>query len=120
VLTARLGALVDAGLLVRTEDAGHRQYLLTEDALGLWPAIFALAQWGERQRSPRGPRRIFEHAGCGGVLGGPGVCARCGATPAPQDLLTRPGPGADPTVRDDDVSVALRVPHRLLEPVRVG
>ena len=35
------------------------------------------------------------------------------------DIEIRPGPGADPTLRDDPVSVALRQPHRLLEPLVV-
>src|SRR6478672_8746618 len=59
VLTQRLAALVEEGLLERTDGTGHRHYTLTEDALELWPAIFALATWGERRRSPRGPRRLF-------------------------------------------------------------
>ena len=118
VLAQRLGALVEAGLLARTTDAGHRQYTVTGDALALWPAIFALAQWGEQRSAPRGPRRLFTHADCGGAVTGAGQCSACGATPPPQDLVTRPGPGAArPVVRDDPVSVALRSPHRLLEPL---
>ena len=34
-------------------------------------------------------------------------------------MEVRPGPGADPTLRDDPVSVALRRPHRLLDPLLV-
>ena len=78
--------------------------------------MFALTQWGE-SLSERGPRRIFEHAGCGGRVDRTGRCGACGDVPRPQALQTRPGPGADPTVRDDAVSKALRAPHRLLEPL---
>ncbi len=111
VLSQRLAALVEAGLLTRTEDGGHRQYAVTERARDLWPAIFALTQWGEQEcAAPRGPRRIFEHAGCGGRVARDGACTACGAIPAPADLESRPGPGADPTVREDPVSRALRTP----------
>ena len=120
VLTQRLGTLVEVGLLARTEDAGHRQYVLTQDALDLWPAVFALAQWGEAQTSPQGPRRLFEHDGCGGAVRRAGRCATCAATPAPGELVTRPGPGAaSPPLREDPVSQALQAPHRLLEPLQV-
>ena len=115
VLTARLAALVDGGLLERV-GAGHAEYVVTDRGRELWPAMFALTQWGE-SLSERGPRRIFEHAGCGGRVDPTGRCGACGDVPRPQALQTRPGPGADPTVRDDAVSKALRAPHRLLEPL---
>lgn len=118
VLTARLGTLVDAGLLRRTPSGGHEVYTVTGDTLALWPAIFALTQWGERQSAPRGPRRLFTHADCGGGVEGTGRCSACGVTPLPQDLVTRPGPSAaTQALRGDPVSVALRSPHRLLEPL---
>jgi DNA-binding HxlR family transcriptional regulator len=118
VLTQRLAGLVEAGLLERT-GTGHAEYVVTERARGLWPALFALAQWGDAELAPRGPRRLFEHEACGTRVDRTGRCPACGTLPGPEDLLTRPGPGADPSVRDDQVSLALRTPHRLLEPVDV-
>jgi len=112
VLSARLDTLVAEGLLERSGD-GHPEYTLTEDALGLWPALHALAQWGDRRTTPGSPRRIYRHVGCGD-LDHERRCARCGTIPGPADIEFRPGPGADPTVRHDPVSVALREPHRLL------
>jgi DNA-binding HxlR family transcriptional regulator len=118
VLSARLASLVDAGLLERSSTGGHAVYDLTDEALSLWPAVFALTQWGEQQTSPGRPRRVFTHADCGGRIRGGGVCERCGATPSPADLITRPGPGAaTPPRREDPVAVALREPHRLLQPL---
>jgi DNA-binding HxlR family transcriptional regulator len=112
VLTTRLASLVDDGLLVRTGD----EYVPTDDALSLWPALAALTTWAER-RSPRGPRRIFAHADCGTDLVA-GRCPRCETSPSPDRIDMRPGPGADPTVRSDAISVALRSPRRLLTPFR--
>jgi len=117
VLATRLEALVEDGLLRRT-GTGHPEYELTETGLGLWPALFALLQWGDQLTSPGVPRRLYRHVGCG-ELGTDGHCTTCGEAPAPADIEARPGPGADASVRDDPVSVALREPHRLLTPVIV-
>jgi DNA-binding HxlR family transcriptional regulator len=117
VLSTRLEALVASGLLSRTGH-GHPEYELTEAALGLWPALFALGQWGEQRTTPGRPRRQYRHIGCG-EMAADGLCEACGVFPPPAQVEMRPGPGADPTVRDDPVSVALREPHRLLEPLGV-
>jgi DNA-binding HxlR family transcriptional regulator len=117
VLAGRLDTLVAEGLLARS-GAGHPEYELTEEALALWPALHALTQWGERRTRPGRPRRVFRHVGCAD-LETDGRCPSCGVFPAPADIEVRPGPGADPTMRDDPVSVALREPHRLLEPLVV-
>ena len=50
VLRTRLDALVADGLLIRA-GTGHPEYELTDDALALWPAMFALVQWGERHHA---------------------------------------------------------------------
>lgn len=115
VLTTRLDALVTDGLLSRT-GSGHPEYELTETGEALWPAMYALLQWGDHLTTPGAPRRLYRHVGCGEV-GLDGHCASCGRAPAVRDIEVRPGPGADPTLRDDPVSVALRRPHRLLEPL---
>src|SRR3954447_7007537 len=68
VLSQRLASLVEAGLLRRSSTGGHAVYEVTEEALALWPAVFALTQWGEQQTSPDRPRRVFTHADCGGRI----------------------------------------------------
>ncbi len=118
VLSSRLDALVAEGLLERVGD-GHASYELTEDALDLWPVLLLLAQWGDHRTSPGLPRRTFHHVGCG-TVGRGGLCSTCGTAPRPQDIETRPGPGADRTLRGDPVSQALREPHRLLQPLVLG
>jgi hypothetical protein len=52
-----------------------------------------------------------------GPVGRPAYDAGAAASALPTRGLRRPGPGSDPTLRDDPVSVALREPHRLLEPL---
>jgi DNA-binding HxlR family transcriptional regulator len=117
VLSTRLDTLVADGLLTRSE-GGHPEYELTDAGLRLWPAMFALLQWGDQLTTPGAPRRLYRHVGCG-ELGPDGHCTACGRAPGPGDVEARPGPGADPSLRDDPVSLALRRPHRLLEPVVV-
>jgi DNA-binding HxlR family transcriptional regulator len=115
VLSARIAALVDDGLVERRPyRPGRDELLLTERGVELWPAVHALMQWGERHHSPAGPRRVFVHLECGTETGAAGECAACGRVPAPSELEMRPGPGAGPPRRDDAVTVALGQPRRLL------
>jgi len=117
VLTERLVALVESGLLARTEyRAGRYEYTLTERGLDLWPALYALSQWGERHRAPNGRRRVFTHAACDTRIEPNGYCPTCRTIPAPADLDMSPGPGSR-KLRKDPVSVALRTRHRLLTPL---
>lgn len=51
ILTARLAALVDHGVLAKRETrpgVQRHDYVLTEKGLDLVPALIALMQWGER------------------------------------------------------------------------
>jgi DNA-binding HxlR family transcriptional regulator len=117
VLTERLARLVAEGVLTRAEyRRGRYEYTLTPHGRDLWPALFALSQWGERHHSPDGRRRIFSHTSCGKDLAKSGMCPECGTLPPPEELDIRPGPGARHD-REDAVSVALRSPHRLLTPL---
>jgi DNA-binding HxlR family transcriptional regulator len=119
VLAARLADLVEAGLLERREyRPGRHEYLVTAQGAALWPAVYALMQWGEQYRAPEGRRRIFVHVSCGAEIDAGGRCPVCGALPGPAELEMRPGPALVHR-RDDPVSRALRGPHRLLTPVPV-
>ncbi|MEU7631085.1 helix-turn-helix domain-containing protein [Nocardia sp. NPDC049220] len=117
VLTQRLSSLVRAGLLTKVPCGGRDEYLLTDSARMLWPALYALSQWGEQQAGQSSPRRLFLHVGCGSRVDAVGHCATCRYSPGPEELEIHPGPGADFSVRDDPVSRALRTPHRLLQPL---
>ena len=70
VVAARLRELVADGLLEREpyRDAGQRTrqgYRLTEKGAGLFPALAALMQWGERWLGEQSSGVRLEHHGCG-------------------------------------------------------
>jgi DNA-binding HxlR family transcriptional regulator len=118
VLSARLALLVEAGIAERREYApGRFEHVLTGAGLELWPIVHQLMQWGERHLVAGGPIRLFAHASCGTDLAHDGVCPACDVAPPPADIETRPGGGTPRVVREDPVSVALRTPHRLLQPL---
>ncbi|PZF85348.1 winged helix-turn-helix transcriptional regulator [Jiangella anatolica] len=120
VLAARLQALVDAGVMAkeRYQDSPPREeYVLTAKGRELWPALHLLGQWGEQHLTERGPRRLYTHLPCGSRLRN-GSCPSCGAVEL-EDVEVRPGPGLVST-RTDAVSVALREPRRLLDPLRTS
>ena len=119
VLSARLAELTDAGVLRREAyGAGRDEYVLTERGVELWPAVYALLQWGDSYLGSGGARRLFSHSACGNDVDRRGWCAHCGVVPEPDELDMRPGPGHATSKRTDSVSIALKQPHRLLEPVR--
>ena len=71
VLSARLRALVDAGVL-RTQDyreersRARQEYRLTAAGRELQPVLTALMDWGDRHLAgPDGPPVRLEHDGCG-------------------------------------------------------
>jgi DNA-binding HxlR family transcriptional regulator len=117
VLSDRLAGLVDEDILERRPDpqhAGRHLYELTPAGQDLWPVLNALLTWGDRHRQTNS--RVFKHAVCGSRLDDAGRCPECHVTPAPRDIVIerRRGRGMR---RRDPVSVALREPHRLLEPL---
>jgi DNA-binding HxlR family transcriptional regulator len=120
VLAARLQTLVDAKVLERRpyQNAPLRhEYVLTERGRELWPALYALSQWGAEHLSPAGPSRIYTHTECGTRLDRDGTCPSCDTYVDVTDINARPGPAAGHPHRDDPVARALRNPHRMLEPL---
>lgn len=119
VLSDRLRGLVDEGLLEREPDpdhAGRHVYVLSAAGIDLWPVLHTMLVWGGRHRAPNS--RLFKHAPCGTTLDDGGRCPACGVTPGAADIVMEPRRGRRGKARrDDPVAVALRTPHRLLEPV---
>jgi DNA-binding HxlR family transcriptional regulator len=115
VLSDRLNGLVEDGILDRVADpdhAGRHLYELTQAGRELWPVVHALLVWGSHHRHPNS--RAFTHAQCGTRLDESGACEVCGITPEPDDIVTEP---VRTSQRDDPVTVVLRSPRRLLEPI---
>jgi DNA-binding HxlR family transcriptional regulator len=120
VLTARLNALVDEGVLARVPgESGRDEYELTDKGTKLWPIVRDLMAWGDEFYAPDGPLRILRHDADGGVLDRQGICASCGKTVAVAEITIEPGPGFGLAGRREDaVSEAIARPRRLLESVR--
>ncbi|TDD92524.1 transcriptional regulator [Actinomadura darangshiensis] len=111
VLSARLQALVDTGVLIKDGS----DYVLTGMGKELWPVVHTLARWGE-DHLHGGQCRVFVHAGCGARVGPDGRCPACDRPVPVDDLEMLPGPSG--SRRSDPVSKVLREPHRLLAPIR--
>ena len=83
VLSRRLAAMVEAGLLTRSPyDAGNRtrqEYLLTDAGADLLPVLHALAQWGQRHRPAATGRMDVVHDVCGEITHSADTCTSCGA-----------------------------------------
>lgn len=99
VLTRRLSALTDAGLVRRVpyREPGRRErheYRLTDSGRELRPVLLALMAWGdEHLAGEAGPPATVEHDGCGAPVR---VELRCSAGHQVEPgtrLRTVPGPG---------------------------
>jgi DNA-binding HxlR family transcriptional regulator len=109
VLARRLDALVDEGLLRREayqKRPVRHDYVATDKALALWPALIGLAQWGA---APESTPVEFLHDACGTVVRAEVRCPHCDIAIDAGDAASRPGPGhrGEPSE-----------PRRLLEPLR--
>ena len=96
VLSARLGRLVDEGILEKRpyhERPARYEYRLTDKGIGLWPVLISLVKWGDKYAAPGGPPRIIEHRNCGGQVNDHLTCDRCGKPLGARDVVARPGPG---------------------------
>lgn len=101
VLSARLGSLVDAGVLRRHpyREPGRRtrdEYRLTAAGMDLYPVLVALLRWGDRylDQPTGGPSLDLAHVGCGAPVD---LALRCRAghdLGSARDVRPRPGPGA--------------------------
>jgi len=93
VLTRRLAALVDDGLLRRERYQARPErfeYLPTERALDLWPTILSLARWSEPIAPPE---REFVHEACGTIVYAAVRCPHCDVDVDAAHAASRGGPG---------------------------
>ncbi|MBN9213496.1 MAG: HxlR family transcriptional regulator [Microbacterium sp. SCN 70-200] len=84
VLSRRLGAMVEAGLLVRVpyrDGARTRhEYAVTDAAAELLPILQQLAVWGEKHTAmpPGGAHMAMIHEACGSETTQGEICSACG------------------------------------------
>ncbi|MGW6033941.1 winged helix-turn-helix transcriptional regulator [Gordonia terrae] len=92
VLSRRLQAMVEAGLLTRVEYHDGRRvrhgYAGTDAAADLLPILQQLAIWGERHTPmpPGGAHMSMVHNRCGNETTRGEVCSACGAVLTPEDM----------------------------------
>lgn len=91
VLTERLRALVDEGIMERRpyrEQPLRHEYRLTEKGLGLYPALLALVHWGDDwYAGEEGPPVRHRHKGCGRHFHVVPTCSGCGEALAARDVV---------------------------------
>jgi DNA-binding HxlR family transcriptional regulator len=99
ILKARLDALLDHGLAERRRYQRHPdryEYVPTDKAIELVPALLALVAWGDRWTATDGPPVLFTHRTCGHDTVATVVCSACSEPLTRADLDFRPGPGLGP------------------------
>ena len=95
VLSRRLAAMVEAGLLrrvaYRAEQRTHYEYQLTVAGADLLPVLNGLALWGEKHTVAPGRAAHLEivHMTCGATTTTSDVCSHCGAVMAPDETIWR-------------------------------
>jgi DNA-binding HxlR family transcriptional regulator len=97
LLTRRLAALVERGLVERRRYSDHPPrdaYVLTRAGLELVPVLMALTAWGDRWVAPKqGPPMRFEHQSCGEFFTPEVVCSKCRKPIDPGQVVAHGGPG---------------------------
>jgi DNA-binding HxlR family transcriptional regulator len=96
-LSARLRALVDAGLLARVpadDDPERHEYRLTDAGRDLFPAIVALMRFSDvHLAGPDGPPIVLRHHACGEIADPRLTCQHCGQEITAHNVTPEPGPG---------------------------
>ncbi|WP_188186881.1 winged helix-turn-helix transcriptional regulator [Nonomuraea sp. SYSU D8015] len=110
VLTQRLTALVDAGILVRIpyREPGTRsrhEYEPTDRGHELLSVLLTIIAWGDRHLADAsGPPVHVRHTACGADVRLVPVCEAGHAIKSASEVLIEPGPGARPARRSSSVS----------------
>lgn len=100
ILSARLSALVDHGVLERVPDGGRHTYRLTERGRDAFPLYLAIRDWGARHLSgPEGPPTVMLDSLTGEAVVAPVPRRADGSPILPEQVRILPGPGANEAVR---------------------
>jgi DNA-binding HxlR family transcriptional regulator len=103
ILTRRLNALVQSGLLERRRYSDHPprdEYLLTDRGRDFHPVLLALSAWGNRHFAPEGAAVQLVNNRTGALVEPVLVDGATGEKIAGPGFLFVPGPGADDGVRE--------------------
>ena len=96
ILSARLAALVEEGILERrvTGEGASPEYFLTEAGLELQPILLSMTHWGDKHRPhPDGDRLVFTERATGDPVQPMGVFSADGRRLGPRDIRATAGPG---------------------------
>jgi DNA-binding HxlR family transcriptional regulator len=102
MLTRRLNALVESGLLERRRYSEHPprdEYILTERGRDFRPVLWAMLAWGNKHFAPEGASVVVVDAETGELADPVMVDRRSGKVMAPETFRSAPGPAADPRTR---------------------
>jgi DNA-binding HxlR family transcriptional regulator len=102
ILTRRLNALVESGLLARRRYSEHPprdEYVLTERGRDFRPVLLALLAWGNRHFAPDGAAVQLANRRTGALVEPVLVDGATGEKIDGRDFVVVPGPGADDGVR---------------------
>jgi len=97
ILTRRLNALVDDGLMRRVEYRQHPtryEYRLTDKGRDAYPILAAMAAWGDRWLTgPEGTPLVLHHTTCDHDMHAVVVCSECAEPLDVRGVRAKPGPG---------------------------
>lgn len=111
VLSERLAALVDHGVLARSpyqEKPARYDYHPTEKGADLAFVLLAMQAWGNRWAcGEAGPPILLRHETCGALVDVVPSCSNCGERLRPADITPLRGPGFVPGPGTAEVLAAL-------------
>ncbi len=97
ILTQRLNALVDEGIMRRVEyqqNPPRHEYRLTDKGRDVYPILAALAAFGERWLvGEEGSPLVLRHTACGHDMHAVVTCSQCAEPLDVRDVQARRGPG---------------------------
>ncbi len=102
MLTRRLNALVESGLLERrrySERPPRDEYVLTKRGRDFRPVLWALLAWGNKHFAPEGPSVVIVDAETGALADPVLVDRNSGRVLATPAFRSAPGPAADEVTR---------------------
>ena len=97
LLASRLSKLVAADIVTKIpyqDKPTRHEYFLTQKGRDLSPSLVALMRWGDRWCNDGTPPTLLVHSECGTPLNQITQCPTCDESLDPDEIRSRPGPGA--------------------------